>query len=883
MAICSGCGGGGGGSSPGTATPGPPAPPPIVEPAAPVISYSGNRDSITVTQSNAGQLAYRAFQLRAVTELLETFWVDPPPGAIKNEATNVGMFSGTVDLSTEIDSNGRGYVQAVFHDFSDDPDVVVDGRYLQRFRPESGPASGLDYSFAGPGSLEFDNLTFTQGSFSTTFHGVLRITGVNSNAFTANIIVTDSPGGDSLFFENAEVRFSAELVNGNERPAVEISGSVFDFNEGGIGFSPLGPIADLGFQETAGYLVGGAGGGIQLLSDGPATHVLPISFAFVSLIMDLDGDGSPEAARRFTWPELSGETVVESSVFPGPIANAGNRRATKSETPARIHALFSHDDDGDWLTFEWRIIAKPAQSLVSVDSVASAPIFEFTPDIPGDYVFGLRATDGISASEVALMVRHAPSGVPDSDDDRTGGLEVALPIIANIPTLVDGRSAINWPYRQVAPNWFRTGFGLQSFSPTGNLSSIYSNSAVEGLDEIRMSSGSELAGAPNASAEITLAVGPPIFESAIELAGNANAYDVRKADFEGDGDQDLVLRIGTTGDERILVLLSTDEGMVPGPEIAAGAGELSLGDVDGDGLTDILNTAQDGVSGVSIFYQNPDNTLASPVILNYPDSGCVSVGGPTDIAFADIDGNGRLDIYAVHPCDDAIVVWLQNTSGTFDSPTMTTLNNHRIQRAAFGDINGDGRADAILSLSGISTFYDDAVVTMIVQPDGSLAQENVFVNSGLRRPGVTADDINGDTRNDLVIVDAYDVSIAYQNADGSLTKAIIYSDPTGASFLSDVSIVDLNDDQKNDLIFCDLANITHLLMQGQNDSFAHVRGPKCYQGLGQSELSATLDMNLDGVTDLVTISGRARGATDERALLTVFLQNVRFYPQPITP
>jgi hypothetical protein len=143
-------------------------------------------------------------------------------------------------------------------------------------------------------------------------------------------------------------------------------------------------------------------------------------------------------------------------------------------------------------------------------------------------------------------------------------------------------------------------------------------------------------------------------------------------------------------------------------------------------------------------------------------------------------------------------------------------------------------------------------------------------------------DIDGDARNDLVIVGAQEVTVAYQSIDGSLAETVIYSDPVAASFDSAISIVDLNDDQKKDLVFCDSGPSMHLLMQEQNNVFAHVYGPRCDQGLGQSELSASLDMNLDGVTDLVTISGRARGALDERVLLAVFLQNVHFYPKPIT-
>jgi len=877
LGLCTACGGGGGASQ--TSPPQPPGPTAIVEPLAPLVTYNGNRQSIAVTQSNAAQLAYRSFTLRGITQVLESLWVDAPQGPFENAQTNDGLHSGTVELSTEIDSSGRGYIEAVFRDFSDDPGVSFDGRYIQRFRPETGAAIGIDFSFAGPGNIEFDNLTIMQGNLSMSFHGVIRITGINSNLFFANLIVSDGPGGDTLFFENCELRFSTVDVGGIDRPALEISGAVYDAQEGRIDFSPLGAIPDLGYLDVAGYLVGGAGGGIELISSGPLTQIRPISFAFASIVMDLDGNGSPEAARRYSWPELSGETTVESSIMPGPIANAGNQRTPQPGSPVKLHGLFSHDDDGDWLTFEWRIIAKPGQSSISVDAVTSEPIFDFTPDMAGDYVFGLRASDGTSASETSVVIRHAPSGTPDADDEPSGGLEVGQPIATSIPITIDGISSINWPYSQMPPFWHRTGFGPYSFAATGNPTSTYFTVDREGLNEIRLGHNSEYEGALNSHAEINLAVGVTIFETRIELAGDANAYDVHKIDYDGDGDQDLALRVGQNGNERIVILVSTPDGLTPGPDLPAGSGEITPGDIDGDGLLDFLSAAD---NGLLVFLQQPDHSLANPVLIEYPASGCTAVGGPTDIAVAEVDGAGRIDIIAVHPCDDAVVIWLQNSDGNFGAPTLTTFENHRVKSAGFGDIDGDGRADVIASLSAETTAFPHGVSILIAQSDGAILQRGFTENTGLTRPGVTVGDINGDDRNDVIVVGGAEVSVSLQSTDGSLVTSVVYSDTVGPSFQSAVSLVDMDGDNNMDLFFCDSGPSMRLLLQQQNGEFTHVSGPRCFNfGLDQPEIATSLDVNNDGHIDLLTVTEDARGATDERVLLNVFLKNIHSYPTAV--
>jgi hypothetical protein len=489
-------------------------------------------------------------------------------------------------------------------------------------------------------------------------------------------------------------------------------------------------------------------------------------------------------------------------------------------------------------------------------------------------------SDGVAASETSVVIRNAPSESYDAGDQPVGGLEIGLPVAVLSPILIDGRSAMNWPYDGTIAFWYRTGFGNFSFDATGDPASTWFTVPNEGLNEIRFSHSSQFGGAPNSAASIFLAVGPAIFETAIDLAGDANAFDVHNLDFDGDGDQDLALRAGRDGAERILILVSTPEGLVPGPDVPAGSGEIAHGDVDSDGLADFLSAADDGLL---LFMQAPDHSLLAPQSIEYPPSGCALTGGTTDIALDDVNGDGRLDVIAVHPCKDAVVRWVQQANGSFGVPSLVSFPDHHISVAAFGDLNSDGRTDVLVTLGAKSTAHQSGVSILVSQPDATLADGYFLERTGIGEMGGTVGDIDNDGREDAVIINLYEILLLRQQPDGTLVASVVYSDPEGPGFGPAVSLVDMDGDGYKDVFFCDDGPNKRLLLQQPGGSFSHILGPRCFHmHLQQPEIAASLDTNNDGRIDLITATEDARGAIDERALVNIYLQGVHIYPVTVT-
>jgi hypothetical protein len=144
---------------------------------------------------------------------------------------------------------------------------------------------------------------------------------------------------------------------------------------------------------------------------------------------------------------------------------------------------------------------------------------------------------------------------------------------------------------------------------------------------------------------------------------------------------------------------------------------------------------------------------------------------PTDVAVADVDGDGRGDILTLaqfeasqNEREGRLIVHLQGTPGSF-SAVQTAIVGTYPWRFAVGDIDGDGAVDAaIVDVGGSRSVW---VLLQDPQNRGRFAAPREIA-TGFHPYAVAIADLNGDALPDLAVADS---------AEGSGRLALLYQDP----------------------------------------------------------------------------------------------------------
>ncbi|HZS40929.1 MAG TPA: VCBS repeat-containing protein [Polyangia bacterium] len=118
----------------------------------------------------------------------------------------------------------------------------------------------------------------------------------------------------------------------------------------------------------------------------------------------------------------------------------------------------------------------------------------------------------------------------------------------------------------------------------------------------------------------------------------------------------------------------------------ATADAVATGDVDGDGLDDIV-TANTAASSVAVirYVAGPPPLVASPA---------VSMANPSGVLLADFNADGKLDLVTADAPDLQLQLALGNGDGTFQPPTAMTLEHPPFAIAA-ADFDLDGLIDLV--------------------------------------------------------------------------------------------------------------------------------------------------------------------------------------------
>jgi len=366
------------------------------------------------------------------------------------------------------------------------------------------------------------------------------------------------------------------------------------------------------------------------------------------------------------------------------------------------------------------------------------------------------------------------------------------------------------------------------------------------------------------------------------------------ADMNHDGKLDLV--VAEADSIMVAVLLGNGDGTFQ-PELQFAAPNppvsLAVADFDGDGNLDvvagIVNTETTG--RLAFFYGDGTGKLNYPV---FRDEGAGLIYFiPVSIAAADLNGDGLPDIvslnlgvygldgesYEDQGATAGVLAYLNRGDGVFklfqevytdnSNPVYQSLGLSVAATAlALGDVNNDGCIDAVIFDTGGNATYFPGLC------DGTFDSTNSRVfGTGIVAGAASLADLNNDGKLDLVSSGiAYADSTESQTSDGNSISVQLgdgtgnFSSPTtfrGESGMFSVAVGDLANNGNGDIITANqLSDSVSVYVNNGQGAFGGPSGGYLgYLTAGQpnlipdtaSEFFAAVDVNGDGNKDLVTL------------------------------
>jgi FG-GAP-like repeat len=198
--------------------------------------------------------------------------------------------------------------------------------------------------------------------------------------------------------------------------------------------------------------------------------------------------------------------------------------------------------------------------------------------------------------------------------------------------------------------------------------------------------------------------------------GIINVGALLGADMNGDGKLDFTF----SGQSSNGMALNGGGGTFGGPATMTGVGEGQLGDLDGDGAAEVIGFANPAPGpGLCVFKNSGSGQLAAPVC--YPDALAGNSGVWNEMALGDVNGDGKLDAIALNDSVDTdanIAVYIGKGDGTFADRVLATLPGKRVSGVTLGDVNNDGKADLVAFADGAAS---GLVEVMLSKGDGTFA------------------------------------------------------------------------------------------------------------------------------------------------------------------
>src|SRR5262249_36022519 len=305
---------------------------------------------------------------------------------------------------------------------------------------------------------------------------------------------------------------------------------------------------------------------------------------------------------------------------------------------------------------------------------------------------------------------------------------------------------------------------------------------------------------------------------------------------------------------------------------------LALGDLNGDGIPDLVVPNFNDSTKISVLFGKRDGSFQPLLPQQLFDSGG---DNPFDAVVADFNGDGKNDVAVTIP-SVGVSILLGDGLGHLRAPVVISDGNHPLHIVA-ADFNGDHKLDL-----AVTNLNSNNVSILLGKGDGTFTPATSPA-VGMGPVGIVLGDFNGDGKADLAVANSGILSGNNQGAHAN-TVAILLGTGTGhfqtPTFIPVaktpllLAAADFNKDSKQDLVVSNNGGgVVSVLLGSGNGSFQTPRTFHVQQALS----IAVADFNTDGNPDLVVANGNGQTSTSSTVALLLGDGTGNFNPAKQVP